>query len=238
MNNNYIQGFNINWDLINNDSYLKNIKSINSINEFVFDKPLTFFTGENGSGKTTLLQAIAEGYGFNSEGGTKNYNFSTYSKGSDLTNAITIYKGFNKPDYNYYFKAESFYNVATKELEYIDSFHPSEKYHEESHGESFLHLFNIISNVKGIYILDEPEAAISLNKQLTLFSLIYEAIEKGSQFIIATHSPILLAIPNANIYKFTEDGIDLCSYEDTDSYQIMKSFINHKDIMIKELINK
>lgn len=237
--NNYIQGFRIDWNSVPEDSYIKTIESIRKIDEFRFDSPITFFAGENGSGKSSLLEAIAESYGFNKEGGSKNYNFSTYDEPSDLAPAITIYKGYSKANYNYFFRAETFFNVATKEIDYSISSNPnveSQRYHERSHGESFLHLFKNLCEAKGVFILDEPEAALSPDKQLTLFSLIYDASKNGSQFIIATHSPILLAIPNADIYSFTNEGLIKCKYEDTESYKIISNFINHKDIMVNELI--
>ena len=234
-NNNYIQGFRIDWDLIPNYSYIKNIESINKIDELIFDSPITFFAGKNGSGKSTLLEAIAESYGFNKEGGSKNYNFSTYDEHSDLTPAITIYKGYSKATYNYFFRAETFFNVATKENEYSQTIGRQEHYHEKSHGESFLQLFKNLCDAKGIFILDEPEAALSPEKQLILFSLIYDASKNGSQFIIATHSPILLGIPDSDIYLFTNEGINKCTYEETGSYKIISNFINHRETMVKEL---
>lgn len=237
MNDNYIQGFKIDWNKISKNSYIKRISSLKNTDEFVFEKPITFFVGENGSGKSTLLEAIAESYGFNKEGGSKNYNFSTHIEPSELTDALTIYKGYKKPNYNYFFRAETFFNVASKEEEYAKNGGiKSEKYHEESHGESFLHLFDKLSKTKGVFLLDEPEAALSPSKQLSLFSMIYEAARLGSQFIIVSHSPILLGIPGAEIFSFDNQGLNKCKYEDTDSYKITSYFINHKEIMINELI--
>lgn len=239
MNDNYIQGFRIDWDLIPKNSYIRDIKALKTFNELIIDKPITFFVGENGSGKSTILEAIAEGYGLNKEGGSRNYSFSTYKEASDLKEAITIYKGYKKADYNYFFRAETFFNVSSKEEEYSKmGIRPSEEYHKESHGEGFLHLFNNLSKTKGIFLMDEPEAALSPQRQLTLFSLMYEASENGSQFIVITHSPILLAIPNADIYSFTDECISKCDYEETDSYKIINSFIKHKELMIKELIDE
>lgn len=142
-----------------------------------------------------MLEAIAISYGFNAEGGTKNYSFSTYDSHSDLCEAMRISRGYRKAYGGYFLRAESFYNVATKEEEYADAFHPSEKYHEKSHGESFLAIAQSYLKQNGIYIFDEPEAALSLQRQLTLLMEIYECAKQGSQFIIVTHSPILLGIP-------------------------------------------
>lgn len=232
----FIKGFRIEHSLIDKNSYVHNIEALSKLNEFIFNSPITFFVGENGSGKSTLLEAIAENYGFNKEGGTKNYNFKTYDETSDLLKAITLYKGYKKPNYNYFFRAETFFNVASKEEEYSIQDRIPEYYHKESHGEGFLHLFKNLSSAKGIFLMDEPEAALSPSRQLSLFSLIHDAAKKGSQFIIVSHSPILLAIPDATIYEFNDDGINKIEYEDTESYKIISSFINHKDIMINELI--
>ena len=140
MNQQFIQRLSIDWDKIEKDSYLRNIESIKELEQLIFEKPITFFIGENGSGKSSLLEALAVAYGFNPEGGTKNYFFSTYDSHSQLHEAIRISKGFRKAKWGYFLRAESFYNVATKEREYADFDHPSEKYHEKSHGESFLAL--------------------------------------------------------------------------------------------------
>ena len=96
-------------------SYLRKIEAINKTEELEFEKPITFFVGENGSGKSTLLEAIAVAYGFNPEGGTKNYSFSTYDSHSQLYESIKVSKGFRKAKWGYFLRAESFYNVATKE---------------------------------------------------------------------------------------------------------------------------
>ena len=237
--NNYINGLRIDWNNVDEYSYVRNIKSLRSVNELRFDKPITFFVGENGSGKSTLLEAIAENYGFNKEGGTKNYNFSTYKESSDLRDSLSIYKGYKKAEYNYFFRAETFFNVATKEEEYSkDPLRPalSEHYHERSHGEGFLRLFSNISRSQGLFLMDEPEAALSPQRQLSLFSLIYDAAKKGSQFIIVTHSPILLGIPGSDILSFDNNKIDKISYEETSSYRIISYFINHRELMINELI--
>jgi len=190
MNDQFIQKIDIDWSKISTNSYLKKINSIKNMNTLIFNKPITFFVGENGSGKSTLLEALAVEYGFNPEGGTKNYHFSTYDSHSELCNAIRITKGICRPKCGYFLRAESFYNVATKEEEYADIAHPSEKYHERSHGESFLTIAQNYMRYDGIYIFDEPEAALSPQRQLTLLIDIYMCSKKGSQFIIATHSII------------------------------------------------
>ena len=234
MNQQFIRGLTIDWDKIDKYSYLRNIIALNGLEHLEFRKPITFLVGENGSGKSTLLEAIAVGYGFNPEGGTKNYSFSTYDSHSELCNAIRIEKGIRRAKGGYFLRAESFYNVATQEMEYADAGHPSALYHEKSHGESFLALAQDYLGSDGVYIFDEPEAALSPQRQLTLLTEIYECAKKGSQFIIVTHSPILLGIPDAEILTFDNGVLHPCEYEDTDSYKITELFINHR----KELLNR
>lgn len=236
MNNQLIQSITIDWDKIDKYSYLRNIEAIKKLEQLEFSGAITFFVGENGSGKSTLLEAIAIAYGFNPEGGTKNYSFSTYDSHSKLHDAIRISRGYRKAKWGYFLRAESFYNVATKEEDYADLEHPSEKYHEKSHGESFLAIAQSQLKPDGIYLLDEPEAALSPQRQLTLFMEIYECAKKGSQFIIATHSPILLGIPGAEIMTFDDGPIHRCEYEETDSYQVTEMFINHREQLLERLL--
>ncbi len=238
MNQQFIQGLTIDWNKISPDSYLREIDAIKGVDKLAFHNPITFFVGENGSGKSTLLEAIAVSYGFNPEGGTKNYSFSTYDSHSELCDAIRIAKGVRRPKSGYFLRAESFYNVATKEQEYADITHPSEKYHEKSHGESFLAIAQNYMREDGIYIFDEPEAALSPQRQLTLLMEIYKCAKGGAQFLIVTHSPILLGIPGADIYTFDEGKIHLCEYEDTDSYIVTEMFINNRDNLLYRLLSE
>ena len=239
MNNMFIKDLRINWEDISERSYIRAIPSIASIDELVFEEPVTYFVGENGSGKSTLLEAIAIAYGFNPEGGTKNYAFSTYDSHSDLCHAIRLSKGYLKPKWGYFLRAESFYNVATKEDEYsrgpggVPQF-----FHEKSHGESFMKVVESNFGPNGIYILDEPEAALSPQRQLTLLYYIHKFSEMGSQFIIATHSPILLGLPCADIKCFDDGAIHSCDYEETDSYQVTEMFINNRHAVLNSLFNE
>lgn len=238
MNEQFIQRLSIDWDKIEQSSYLRKIEAINNLEELVFEKPITIFVGENGSGKSTLLEALAVAYGFNPEGGTKNYSFSTYDSHSQLHEAIRISKGFRKAKWGYFLRAESFYNVATKEEEYSDIAHPSEKYHEKSHGESFLALAQNQLRPNGLYLFDEPEAALSPQRQLTLLMEIFSCAKQGSQFIMVTHSPILLGIPDAQILSFDDGTVHNCEYEDTDSYKITEMFINNREILLGRLLSE
>lgn len=238
MNQQFIQRIMFDWDKIENTSYLKKIKAFQGIERIDFHCPITFFVGENGSGKSTLLEAIAVAHGFNPEGGTKNYVFSTRDTHSELCEAIRLSKGCIKEKWGYFLRAESFYNVATQEEEYADISHPSAKYHEKSHGESFLALAQEHLRPNGLYLFDEPEAALSPQRQLTLLMEIYYCAQQGAQFLIATHSPILLGIPDAEIYCFDDGKIHLCPYEETESYQVTEMFINHRNALLSRLLSE
>ena len=238
MNELYIQSLSIDWNKIEENSYLRKIDAIKGLEELVFEKNIAFLVGENGSGKSTLLEALAVAYGFNPEGGTKNYFFSTYDSHSRLHEALKVSKGYRKAKWGYFLRAESFYNVATKEEEYADLEHPSEKYHEKSHGESFLALVQNQLRANGLYMFDEPEVALSPQRQLTLLMEICSCAKQGSQFIIATHSPILLGIPDAQIISFDEGRIHNCKYEDTESYKVTEMFINNREILLERLLSE
>lgn len=235
----FIKGIRIDWDRIDQSSYLRDIDAVSGLDELMFHKPVTFFVGENGSGKSTLLEAIAASYGFNPEGGTRNYRFSTYDSHSELFQAIRLIRGIRKPAWGYFLRAESFYNVATAEDEYSRG--PGgrpQHFHQKSHGESFLALAQSSFRSNGIYLLDEPEAALSPQRQLTLLLEIVNCAREGSQFIIASHSPILLAIPHAEILSFDNGLIHPCSYEETESYQVTEMFINNRDQFLRRLFEQ
>lgn len=246
MNQNFIQGVTIEWNEISRDSYLRGIHALQFDNRIEFTNNITFFVGENGTGKSTLLEAIAVAYGFSAEGGTRNYNFSTYDSHSELHQAITISKGFKKPASSYFLRAESFYNVASKTEEYRRDACMSEDYyyrnmggksfHNQSHGESFLAMAQGNFQPGGLYLLDEPEAALSPQRQLTLLIEMERLAKLGAQFIVASHSPILLGIPGAQILSFDDGAIHECEYEETESYQVTEMFINHREYLLKRLL--
>ncbi|WP_057829693.1 AAA family ATPase [Liquorilactobacillus cacaonum] len=237
MNSNYIRELVIDWSKIDEQSYLRDIEALRGQTKIEIKKPVTFFVGENGSGKSTLLEAIAIKYGFNPEGGSKNYSFATYDSHSELFNALRIGKGVRHAKWGYFLRAESFYNVATKEMEYADILHPSEKYHEKSHGEGFLALAQKQFKPNGFYLLDEPEAALSPQRQLTLLALVNQSVMQGSQFIIVSHSPILLGYPDAQILAFDDGKVHNCKYEETNSFRIMELFINNREQVLNKLLD-
>ena len=234
----YLTGLKIKWDKIEHNSYLNRIEAIKSLEELTFNSPVTFFVGENGSGKSTLLESIAVAYGFNPEGGTLNYSFSTYDSHSELHDAIRLVRSFNKAKWGYFLRAESFYNVATAEEEYSKIQGVPQHYHEKSHGESFLSVLQKNFKQTGLYILDEPEAALSPQRQLTMLLEISRCVNADSQFIIVTHSPILLGYPGATILSFDDGEIHPISYEDTQSYQITKMFINDRKQILRHLLDE
>lgn len=245
----FIRSASIDWGDVATNSYLRAIPALAQLNELDLDRPLTFFAGENGSGKSTLLEAIAVAYGFNPEGGTLNYRFQTYNDVSELCQAVQLQKAMGRPTTGYFFRAESFFNVATQAETYRASGFgtvPKEVYyaryggrsfHEQSHGESF---FSLISNLNGhgLYLLDEPEAALSPQRQLALLRSIVEATQRGAQFIVASHSPILLGIPKARIYSFDEGEIREVAYEETSSYQVTELFITNRTGLLHNLLDQ
>ena len=229
------------------DFYLSKLPAVRYFtggNELTLSSDVTFLIGENGTGKSTLLEAIAVASGFNAEGGTKNFNFSTNKTHSDLYKYLVITK--NKfPRDGFFLRAESFYNVATNidEMDDEPSFQPpvinsygGVSLHRQSHGESFLSLVHNRFGGNGLYILDEPEAALSPARLFTLLAEIDALVKKDSQFIIATHSPILMAFPNAEILEFSEKGIQPKKYKDTEHYQITRRFLENPEKMLKYLL--
>lgn len=225
----------------NDSSYISQlpvVKHLRKNDKLDFDSEVTFFVGENGAGKSTLIEAIAVCAGFNGEGGSKNFNFSTKQTVSNLSDHLTLIKGGYEKD-GFFLRAESFYNVASQveELDLNLDEYGGKSLHCQSHGESFLALVQNRFRGNGLYILDEPEAALSPSRQMTLLAEIKALVDCNSQFIIATHSPILLAYPNATIYQITDDGMNRVNYEDTDSYILTKQFLERPHQMIKYLFD-
>ena len=198
-----------------------------------FHENVTFLVGENGSGKSTLLEALAVQQGFNAEGGTKNFNFATEESHSELHKHLRVSKGFQNPKNGFFLRAESFYNVASEvdNLGYAGSY-GGKSLHEQSHGESFFALMQNRFGANGLYILDEPEAALSPNRQMAMLTLLHQLVLQGCQFIIATHSPILLSYPDSKIYEIQSNAIKTVDYEQTEIFNISKYFLcNYKSIL-------
>ncbi len=222
--------------------YPYSIPAVKQIESIQFTSPVTFFVGENGSGKSTLSEAIAVAAGFNAEGGTKNYSFSSQDTTSSLSENIILVRGHKRERSGYFLRAESFYTTAN----YADSgtsdmagnpypiLFDGKRIHEQSHGEAFL---SIVKTFRaGLYIFDEPESALSPKRIIALMAEIHQLVKQGSQFIIATHSPMLLAYPNAKIYQLSKDGIDEVAFDDIDHVKIIKEFLDNPKEYIDRFI--
>ncbi len=234
---------------LHEESYLNDLPVIQYLSRekrLAFSSNVTFFVGENGTGKSTLLEAIAVAYGFNAEGGSKNFTFSTNATHSELCEHLSIAKRGYAED-GFFLRAESLYNVATNidDMDKEPSFDPKiiggyggVSLHRQSHGESFLAIVQNRFFGRGMYILDEPEAALSPMRLLTLMAEMNELVKKDSQFIIATHSPILLAFPEAEILEFSQHGIHKAEYKETEHYQVTKRFLENPEKMLDYLLNE
>lgn len=221
------------------DEYPFSLNAVKNLDALKLHPKVTFLVGENGSGKSTLLEAIAIAFGFNAEGGTKNFRFDTQPSHSILNEYISLIKGIKKPKDGFFLRAESFYNVATEidRLGVVPSY-GGKSLHAQSHGESFLSLVLHRFSGSGLYLLDEPEAALSPSRQMSLITRIHDLIKKNSQFIISTHSPIIMAYPDSWIYTLTDNGIEKVSYPETEHYQVTKDFINNYKKMLKILMEE
>lgn len=213
------------------------IPAIRELDGLEFHPDVTFIAGENGSGKSTLLEAIAVAWGFNAEGGTKNFNFSTRASHSQLHTRLRMVRSPLRPTDGFFLRAESFFNVASEiEQRSVIGSYGGRSLHEQSHGESFLALMLHRFGGNGLYILDEPEAALSPTRQLAVLRRLHQLVENNSQFIIATHSPILMAYPRAKLYWLDGTGYSLTRYKDTEHYAVTKEFLGNPERMLKELL--
>lgn len=233
------------------EEYPFNLPAVRHLNRLELHPKVTFFVGENGSGKSTLMEALAVAIGLNAEGGSRNFRFSTRASHSALNRCLRIsHRGL--PLDSYFLRAESFFNVAT-EIERLDEepgggnriidggnriidAYGGKSLHEQSHGESFLAVFLNRFRGNGLYLLDEPESALSPQRQLTFLARLHELCQAGSQLLIATHSPIIMAYPEAWIYVLTPDGLERTPYTDTEHYQVTRAFLTRTEKMLATLM--
>ncbi|TMB75359.1 MAG: AAA family ATPase [Chloroflexi bacterium] len=228
------------------DQYPFDLPVTRSLETIAFHPRVTFFIGENGTGKSTLLEAMAVGLRFNPEGGSRNFRFSTRASHSQLDRFLRLSRSARRMRDGFFFRAESYYNLAT-EIEKLDAeeaagppiigAYGGRSLHEQSHGQSFLALFSHRLRGDGLYLVDEPEAALSPNRQLALLSIIHDLVGKGSQFIIATHSPLIMAYPNAWIYLLLDDKIERVEYTDTEHFALTRAFLNDHRRMLRRLLD-
>ena len=222
------------WDA---EAYPFNLPAVRSLDRLVFHPSVTFLVGENGSGKSTLIEALAVAWGFNAEGGGREHRFQTRTSHSPLHRFVRPVRSPQRVQDGFFLRAESFFTTAS----YLED-HGADRFgdkplHEQSHGESFFALFDNRFIGDGLYILDEPEAALSPSRQLSFLSRLHELVNARSQLIIATHSPILLGYPNAWIYQASEHGLERVEYEDTDHYQVTRNFLTRREMMLDILLD-
>jgi len=196
--------------------------------------PVTILVGENGSGKSTLVEAIAVALGINAEGGSANFRFATRGSESELHQYLVPVRGARRPRQTFFLRAESLYNVATAADELYDGAF-GRSLHERSHGEAFLWLLRDRFGPDGLYLLDEPESALSPQRQLAMLRRMHELVGEGSQFLMATHSPILMAYPGARLLQLDPDGIRPVEYRQTEHYLVTRDFLTSPESFLRHL---
>ena len=216
-----------------------NLPAVRGLTTLPFHPKVTFLVGENGSGKSTLLEAIAVACELNPEGGSRNFNFATRSSHSPLDECVRLAKAPVMPGDSYFLRAESFYNVATEiERLGVGGGYGGQSLHEQSHGESFFALFKNRFRDHGLYLMDEPEAALSPKRQLQFLGLLHDYIRRGGQFVIATHSPIIMAYPDARIYLLDAEGVRESAYKETDHYLVTRGFLSNPERSLSVLLSE
>lgn len=225
-------------DLIPADSFLHSMPALRNMRRLALEGSVVFFVGENASGKSTLLEAIAVAVRLNPEGGSTDFRFSMRPSESELHEALTLERSPKRPKTAFFLRAESFFNLATEvERLGVQGAYGDRSLHEQSHGESFLSVAMNRFGPDGLYLLDEPEAALSIRGQLALLRRMYDLVQAGSQFLVATHSPLLLAYPRAAIYELSAEGIRRVRYEETDNFTLTKSFLEQPERFFRHLLS-
>jgi len=206
---------------------------------------VTFLVGENGSGKSTLVEGVAIAAGFNAEGGSRSFRFATRTSESSLGRALRVGRAPGREKSSFFLRAESYYNVAT-EIERLDGIggtpllpaYGGVSPHARSHGESFIDLLTHRFRANGLYLLDEPEAALSTRGCLAALARIHDLVQQGAQFLIATHSPILLAVPGARILAIGDDGtLTPIAYDDALPVRATRRFLDDPARTLRELLS-
>ncbi len=218
------------------DEYPYNIPAVRQLDHLPLHPSVTYFVGENGSGKSTFIEAMAILAGFNPEGGTKNFNQQLRPSESQLYEQLQLIRNPKREKTGFFLRAETMFNVATEVEQGDYAQYGWANLHVQSHGEAFLWLMQERFGSNGLYILDEPESALSPQRQLAALRIIHELVKQGSQFIIATHSPILMAYPDALLYWLDGDGLRKTTYMETEHYQISRDFLNNTELMLKHLL--
>lgn len=242
----YVRGLRLREE-IPPENYLSQLavtRHLQAMDGLEFRCPVTILVGENGTGKSTLIEALAIAMGFNAEGGTRHFRFETARAHADLHQYLTVTKGASRIRDGFFLRAESFYNAAT----YIDQIsredcsmldgYGGRSLHAQSHGEAFLSLMKNRFGGQGLYILDEPEAALSPMRLMSLLCLMEQLTEAESQLIIATHSPILMAYPGADVLELRQDGIFHTDYRETEHYRITRQFLEDPRRMLHYLLEE
>lgn len=243
----YLMGLEVLWERVADPRQFPfSLPVIRHLRRLEFHPKVTFIVGENGSGKSTLMESIAEAYGLNPEGGTQNFAFSTRKYPNPLVEVLRLSKSMFHPQTSFFLRSESYFNVGT-EIERLDkgpggvpiiNHYGGISLHEQSHGESFFALFRHRFSENGLYFLDEPESALSPTRQLEFLALMHERIRQGGQFIIATHSPIIMAYPDARILVIDNGTIRETPYQKTEHYRVTRGFLDHPEKSLAHLFSE